>query len=90
MKITEISITIEEKDFEAYEENLVEMGWKAYRNHLFRKQFGTTNAEIRESIPTFSTKINLLVTIEDPQGCSVETIRSILNELDIADQTPDD
>lgn len=43
MKITSLSLDIREKDFEEYEETLIQRGWKKVKGqHIYQKTFGET------------------------------------------------
>lgn len=81
MKITTMTLHIAEEDFEQYEKTLVKMGWDQPRKHIFRKSFGNTSVEIREYLRTFGSNIELVFTFHNPNGCSIEVISMMLDEL---------
>ena len=89
MKITSMTLHIEEEDFEEYESVLKRMGWEEQVKHVFRKTFGNTSVEIREHLPTFGTTLELIVSFYNPDGCSIEKISKLLNDLRDADLTPE-
>ena len=63
MKITSLSLDIREKDFEEYEETLIQRGWKKVKGqHTYQKTFGETEVEIREHIAAFSAEVTLKLT----------------------------
>lgn len=89
MKITTMTLYIQESDLAEYEDNLIKMGWEQVRKDVYRKKFGDTNVEIQERMPVFATVVELVVTFYNPQGCSIEEISKLLTELRDADETPD-
>lgn len=89
MKITTMTLHIQEEDFELYEAALANMGWDHPRKHIYRKSFGDTQVEIREFIPAFGTTVEFVATFYNPNGCSIERIAKLLEELKRADKTPD-
>lgn len=90
MKITSLSLDIREKDFEEYEETLIQKGWKKVKGqHIYQKTFGETEVEIREHIAAFSAEVTLKLTARNEQGIKLDRIIQLLQELDKADHTPD-
>jgi len=89
MKITTMTIHIRERDLTEYEDNLIKMGWEQVRKHIYRKNFGDTSVEIQERLPVFGTVVELVATFHNPNGCAVEDISKLLEELQVADETPD-
>jgi hypothetical protein len=91
MKVTSVLLTVKEKDFELYEEELLKMGWnKIGGQPIFRKAVGETEVEVKEHIPTFSADVSLLVSARNDNGITFETIHAILDELREADKTDDE
>lgn len=90
MKITTMELTIDEKDFDLYEANLLDLGWVEESKYKFKKMFGKTEVMVGEHTLTFSSKVSLHVTFYNPEGCSIEDITLLLNDLKSADKTPDD
>ncbi|MBO8172611.1 MAG: hypothetical protein H0Z33_12080 [Bacillaceae bacterium] len=89
MKITSMNLRIEEEDFDLYESILGKLGWEHVSNHVYRKKFGDTEVELREHLPAFSNQLELVVSFHNPNGCNMETLNKLLEELKNADLTPD-
>ncbi|GAB7386518.1 hypothetical protein BSNK01_03530 [Bacillaceae bacterium] len=90
MKITSLTLRVHEHDFDLYEDVLKKMGWMEHPNRVFRKTFGDTLVEIREHLPAFGTNLELVVSLQNPKGCSLEEIFNLLKDLRDADTTPDE
>lgn len=90
MKITSLSLQIEEKDYELYEEELCKCGWqKIGDQHIYRKTFGDTEVELKEHIPTFSSEVTLKVSARNENGIQLEILTQLLQELKNSDRTAD-
>ncbi|GGA36054.1 hypothetical protein GCM10007416_06160 [Kroppenstedtia guangzhouensis] len=90
MKVTSVLLNIKEEDYDLYEEELARLGWERIGGQaVYRKKYGTTEAEVKEHIPTFSADVYLTVTARNEEGITFDTINQILKELQEADKTAD-
>jgi hypothetical protein len=91
MKIVSIQLTIVEKDFELFEEELNQTGWIRDENQrLWRKMFGNTEVELKEHLLAFGPEVTLKVSARNERGIDVPLLSGLLFELERADSTADE
>ncbi|MCS1350509.1 hypothetical protein [Mechercharimyces sp. CAU 1602] len=90
MKVTSIDMRIEEDDFDLYEQELTRCGWEKVKNQpIFRKIYGDTEVEVKETIPRFSGDVYFTVSARNKRGIDPRELHRILDELNQADITID-